>query len=217
MGKSKRITDPGVIIYRRYIKGNPQREAWLVAERLNAEIASMVYNLRTEAGLTQKELAERIGTKQSVISRLEDADYEGHSLSILRRIARALNRRLSVTMTAEESEADLLRTHGAELSARARKYETGVPAPKSTKVELDFGRDLLLAAARQYLAAQEGLAVRESSRQGYSPVLGKQGSPPAFEPMEKAAKETTDGQDEPIRQGDKSSRNPLASFLTPLQ
>ena len=119
MGKSKRITDPGEIIYRRYIKGNPQREAWLVAERLNAEIASMVYNLRTEAGLTQKELAERIGTKQSVISRLEDADYEGHSLSILRRIARALNRRLSVTMTAEESEPGPVRTRRDKVSAKA--------------------------------------------------------------------------------------------------
>ena len=44
-------------------------------------------NARTEAGLSQKELAEMIGTTQSVISRLEDADYEGHSLSMLSRIA----------------------------------------------------------------------------------------------------------------------------------
>ena len=98
MDKSKRITDPGEIIYRRYIKGNRKREAWLERERENAEIASMVYDLRTEAGLTQRELAERIGTKQSVISRLEDADYEGHSLSMLHRVAMALNRRLSVQL-----------------------------------------------------------------------------------------------------------------------
>jgi hypothetical protein len=31
-----------------------------------------------------------VGTTQSVISRLEDADYEGHSLAMLRRIARAV-------------------------------------------------------------------------------------------------------------------------------
>ena len=109
MDKSKRITDPGEIIYRRYIEGNRKREAWLERERENAEIASMVYDLRTQAGLTQKELADRIGTKQSVISRLEDADYAGHSLSMLRRIAKALNRKLTVTMTAEQSEPGSLR------------------------------------------------------------------------------------------------------------
>mgnify|MGYP001586767774 CR=1 FL=1 len=58
----------------------------------------MIYELRMEAGLTQKELAKRVGTTQSVISRIEDADYDGHSLSILNRIATSLNRRLVVTV-----------------------------------------------------------------------------------------------------------------------
>ena len=48
------------------------------------------------AGLTQAELAQLVGTTQSVISRLEDADYEGHSLSMLQRIADALHQRLEV-------------------------------------------------------------------------------------------------------------------------
>lgn len=43
-------------------------------------------------------LADRIGTKQSMIARLEDADYEGHSLSMLQKIARALNHRLEVKL-----------------------------------------------------------------------------------------------------------------------
>lgn len=51
--------------------------------RVNAQVAQLVYDARTEAGLTQRQLADRIGTKQSVIARLEDADYEGHSLSML--------------------------------------------------------------------------------------------------------------------------------------
>ena len=55
-----------------------------------------VYRLRTKAHLTQKQLAERIGTTASVISRLESADYEGHSLSMLQRISAALNRRIEV-------------------------------------------------------------------------------------------------------------------------
>jgi predicted transcriptional regulator len=46
--------------------------------------------------LTQTELARLVGTTQSVIARLEDADYQGHSLSMLSRVARALNKRVDI-------------------------------------------------------------------------------------------------------------------------
>lgn len=49
-------------------------------EVLNAEIGQMIYDARTKAGLTQQQLAKRLGTTQSVISRLESANYDGHSL-----------------------------------------------------------------------------------------------------------------------------------------
>jgi len=52
--------------------------------------------IRTEAGLTQGQLGKLIGTTASVICRLEDADYEGHSLAMLNRIATALNRRVEI-------------------------------------------------------------------------------------------------------------------------
>ena len=65
---------------------------------VNAYVAQLIYDARTEAGLSQKELAEMIGTTQSVISRLEDADYEGHSLSMLSRIARVLNREVKIDL-----------------------------------------------------------------------------------------------------------------------
>jgi transcriptional regulator with XRE-family HTH domain len=55
-----------------------------------------VHRARTKAGLTQGQLAALIGTHQSAISRLEDADYEGHSLDVLKRIARVLGQRLRV-------------------------------------------------------------------------------------------------------------------------
>ena len=42
--------------------------------------------MRQAAGLTQAELADIVGTTHSVISRLEDADYDGHSLKMLQRI-----------------------------------------------------------------------------------------------------------------------------------
>src|SRR5262245_40493763 len=65
-------------------------------ETINLQVARMIYDARTKAGLTQKELADLVGTKQSVITRLEDGDYEGHSLSMLQRIAAALDKRLEV-------------------------------------------------------------------------------------------------------------------------
>ena len=63
---------------------------------VNAEVAQLIYEVRRKARLTQKQLAEVVGTTQSVIARLEDADYEGHSLSMLQRIAAAVNKRLEV-------------------------------------------------------------------------------------------------------------------------
>ncbi len=65
-------------------------QALLAAERSKATVARQIYELRTAKGLTQKQLAELIGTKQPVIARIEDADYQGHSLAVLYRIAAAL-------------------------------------------------------------------------------------------------------------------------------
>ena len=53
------------------------------------DLALLVREMREEAGLTQAALAKRIGTTQSVIARLEDAEYMGHSLVMLERIAAA--------------------------------------------------------------------------------------------------------------------------------
>jgi transcriptional regulator with XRE-family HTH domain len=109
MNKKKKTNNAVEILHRRYVKGDPDRKAALEAERVNAEVARMIYELRADAGLTQKELADLVGTTQSVISRLEDADYEGHSLSVLNRIARALNQNVTVVMTAKDPQAGTLR------------------------------------------------------------------------------------------------------------
>ena len=98
MGKKKRkpTTDAIEIIHRRYFEGKPEMMALLEEERANLDIACKIYDLRNKAGLTQKQLARLVGTTASVISRLEDADYEGHSLSMLRRIAAALDKRVEI-------------------------------------------------------------------------------------------------------------------------
>ena len=95
--KRKTTTDAVEIMHRRYFEGKPERLAELEEERANAEVARNIYELRQKAGLTQQELAKLVGTTPSVISRLEDADYEGHSLSMLRRVAAALDKRVEIS------------------------------------------------------------------------------------------------------------------------
>jgi ribosome-binding protein aMBF1 (putative translation factor) len=65
-------------------------------ERANLDIGRKIYELRTKAKLSQAGLARKVGTTQSVISRLEDADYDGQSLAMLRRIASALEKRVDI-------------------------------------------------------------------------------------------------------------------------
>ncbi len=73
------------------------REA-VEVQKLNVRAAEMILAARERAELTQAQLAKLVGTTQSVISRLEDADYEGRSLTMLQRIADALNHRLEVRL-----------------------------------------------------------------------------------------------------------------------
>ena len=78
-------------IIRRETGVDPRTDPNVQAYRRPFEIAQMIYDARTAAGLTQQQLADLIGTKQPVISQLESADYEGQSLAMLERIAEALH------------------------------------------------------------------------------------------------------------------------------
>ncbi len=91
------------ILHKRYVKDDLAKKAALEKERVNARVAEMIKDMRERAGLSQAELAEAIGTKQSAISRLEDADYEGHSLRILQKIADALDRKLVIQLSTENT------------------------------------------------------------------------------------------------------------------
>lgn len=60
-------------------------------------LGQLIYDLRTEAGLSQRELAARMGTTQSVISRLEEGGGARNRIDTLARVATALNRHLVVS------------------------------------------------------------------------------------------------------------------------
>ena len=91
-------------------------EAWDLALQLAA--------LRERAGLSQKDLARKLHTSQQQISRLESPSYEGHSLSMLRRVAKALSAKVRVVL---EPDADTPGSHLAEspLPYRVNRYSPG--------------------------------------------------------------------------------------------
>lgn len=105
MAKKKKTTTNAVkILHNRYIRGNKKRLESLQKERENLNIAELICAIRKQAGLSQKQLADLVGTTQSVISRLEDADYNGHSLAMLRKIGAALQQRVEVHFVPEDAD-----------------------------------------------------------------------------------------------------------------
>jgi DNA-binding XRE family transcriptional regulator len=103
MPKNKKKTSDAVqILHRRYYEGKPDRISELEEARAEDELARKIYELREKAGLTQERLAKLVGTTPSVISRLEDSDYEGHSLTMLKRIAAAMDKRVEIRFVSQK-------------------------------------------------------------------------------------------------------------------
>jgi transcriptional regulator with XRE-family HTH domain len=86
----RKLQDPG---FRARFEAADQ--AWDIALQLAA--------LRQARGLTQKQVAEMLGTKQQAIARLEDPAYSGHSLSMVRKYVEALGASLDVTVVPAET------------------------------------------------------------------------------------------------------------------
>ena len=105
MMREKRTADAVEILHKRYVAGDPKLEALLKTERINAEIGTQLYHLRTASGLSQRELADQIGMPISVIDSLENADYEGHALAIFRQIVAMLNKRGQISSDARRETA----------------------------------------------------------------------------------------------------------------
>lgn len=84
------------ILYRCYYQGRAERLKGLEGARANDSVVRQLTALRLQAGMTQRHLAKLVGTTASAICRLEDADYEGHSLAMLNRIAAALKQRVVI-------------------------------------------------------------------------------------------------------------------------
>ncbi len=102
--KRKATSDAVEILHRRYYEGKPKRVSALEESRAEDELARKIYKLRERAGLTQERLARLAGTTPSVIRRLEDSDYEGHSLTMLKRIADAVDKRVEIRFVSKKQK-----------------------------------------------------------------------------------------------------------------
>jgi DNA-binding XRE family transcriptional regulator len=104
MAGKRKTKDAVKILHERYIKGDAESQKMLEKARQQSEIAAKIYELRKQADLSQSQLAKLVGTTQSVISRLEDADYQGHSLEMLRRIATAMHCQVRIEIIPENKK-----------------------------------------------------------------------------------------------------------------
>src|SRR5207302_10634985 len=87
-------------------------EAWDVALQIAA--------LREKAGLSQRDLARKLRTSQQQISRLESPSYEGHSLTMLRRVAEVLGATVRVTLAPKEESESMILSE-AKVAYKARR------------------------------------------------------------------------------------------------
>jgi len=96
-----RRDDPTVANHSRWDDIKKNRTGIDPTTRARAEndlaLGQLIYDLRTAAGLSQREVAERMGTTQSVISRLEEGGGARNRLDTLARLAAALDRHLVVS------------------------------------------------------------------------------------------------------------------------
>ncbi len=108
--KTRTTSDALEIIDKTIVGDNPELRQLVEEATVNALVAGAIYDARKAAGLTQRGLAGLVGTKQPVISQLENADYQGHSLSMLKRIADALNQRLEIRFVAKDAQREPMTT-----------------------------------------------------------------------------------------------------------
>lgn len=84
----------------KYVQDKVKKYPFLKEELRKADlaldIAGQVYSLRKKAGVTQKELANLMGTSQPNIARIESGDYKSYTWKTLDKITKVFKARLEV-------------------------------------------------------------------------------------------------------------------------
>jgi DNA-binding XRE family transcriptional regulator len=96
MSRTKRVSDV-LELMDRWFGDIPGWDDMVAEEELNMQIGQAVYDLREAVGLSQADLAKLIGSNQAVISRVENADYRGNGIEVLRRVCFALHTPIKIS------------------------------------------------------------------------------------------------------------------------
>lgn len=100
----RKTSDDAVVVLDKLF-GTRESDAYMLEERERVLIGNQIYEMRRKAGITQGVLAKKVGTTASIIARLEDADYEGHSFAMLRKIASVFGTRVEIQFAPSQKPA----------------------------------------------------------------------------------------------------------------
>ncbi len=123
------------------------RQKFFLAES-SAEIATQLIALRKRRDVNQQELAQLIDTKQPAISRIEKAEYQSWSLSVLRKIADVLDARIRVLIQPSE---DIL-----------GEYKDGYEVASETSSEIAALKEILRSTSSAIAPPAESATSRHS-------------------------------------------------------
>jgi transcriptional regulator with XRE-family HTH domain len=148
------------------LRDRSYRQKFFLAES-SARIAAQLIALRKLRGLSQKEVADIIGTQQPAISRAEQADYQNWSFATLRGIADALDARLrvliepseDVTKEYSQSPEDAAEQNPVSLNLAALSVEKGLPGWLNA-----FGSIVASDVVQDYLASEGAIAANGATQ-----------------------------------------------------
>jgi transcriptional regulator with XRE-family HTH domain len=131
-----------------------------VAEQVRVRAATMIRTLREQRGWTQKELADRMGTSQSVISRIEDADYGKLSVQTLLDVAAACDLPVFIDLPEWPDWFECMRDFSAEAFQREAFNPEKLVAPAPSRVTTQ--RVTPLSSGATIVSIGTALAIREA-------------------------------------------------------
>ena len=79
---------------------DPEFKAHYQEERQALKLAMKIAKLREKKGLSQQQMAKRMGTSQQAVSRIESGEYEGFTLKTLEKIAEATGTKVKIEFVA---------------------------------------------------------------------------------------------------------------------
>jgi len=131
------------------------------------DVAVQLAFLRKKSGLSQRELAKRVGTSQQQISRLESPSYKGHSLSMLRRVAEVLGAGVRVEIQDKKQQPPPVVAEAEAVYITKRKGLDKRPRGLQ-KFEMDFSKKEKADSVRNFRIAEA--LYREAVRLGIIPL-----------------------------------------------